>query len=171
MGKATKAQGNPYYIARMAAAECNDNFASREGAADLLGIERTRLARIELDTVTPYPDEVRVMADLYNAPELMNYHCSHCCQIGRCMSNVLPASQVGSLEQLAVQAAIALRNSEKIRDDLLDISADGVIDENEQKILESVLAMLGRIAQVAHQLQAVARRLSAEEDKPYEGDI
>ena len=77
--------------------------------------------------------------------------------------NVLPASQVSSLEQLAVQAAIALRNSEKIRDDLLDISADGIIDNDEQKTLENVLAMLGRIAQVAHQLQTVARRLSVEE--------
>lgn len=162
MGKATKAQNNPYYIARMAAAECNDMFASREGAADLLGIERTRLARIELDTITPYPDEVRVMADIYNAPELMGFHCAHNCQIGRCMGELLPAAQAKSIEQLAVQAAIALRNAENIRDSLLDISADGVIDEGEKQTLERLLTQLGQITQVAHQLQAVARKLSGD---------
>lgn len=163
MGKATKAQNNPYYIARMAAAEVNDTFASREGAADMLGIERTRLARIELDTITPYPDEVRVMADIYNAPELMGFHCAHHCQIGRCMGELLPAAQAKSIEQVAVQAAIALRNAENIRDNLLDISADGIIDSDEKQILEQLLVQLGQIAQVAHQLQTVARKLNAEE--------
>lgn len=163
MGKATKAQNNPYYIARMAAAERVDSFASREGAADLLGIERTRLARIELDTITPYPDEVRVMADIYNAPELMGYYCSQHCQIGRCMTEVLPSVQAKSLEQLAVQAAIALRSAESIRDGLLDIAADGVIDTNERPTFERLLSQLGQIAQIAHQFQLVARRLHAEE--------
>lgn len=159
MGKATKAQSNPYYIARMDAAACNDTFASREGAADVLGIERTRLARIELNTITPYPDEVRVMADIYSAPELMGYHCAHNCPIGRCMGELLPAAQAKSIEQLAVQAAIALRNAENIRDSLLDIAADGVIDDQEKKTFERLLAQLGQITQVAHQLQAVARKL------------
>lgn len=163
MGKATKAQNSPYYIARMAAAERNDSFASREGAADLLGIERTRLARIELDTITPYPDEVRVMADFYNAPELMGYYCAQHCQIGRCMTEVLPTVQTRSIEQLAVQATIALRSAETIRDGLLDIAADGMIDAGERPTFERLLAQLGRIAQIAHQFQIVARRLNAEE--------
>ena len=164
MRKATKAKDNPYYIARMAAAESSDSFASREGAADLLGIERTRLARIELDTIIPYPDEVRVMADIYNAPELMSYHCAHHCQIGRCMEVLLPDTPAGSIAQIAVQAAIALRNAEDIRDNLMDISADGVIDGSEKQALALILSQLGQIAQVAHQLQAVARKLSRGEE-------
>lgn len=163
MGKATKAAGNPYCIARLAAAECNDDLSSREGAADVTGIERTRLARIELGMITPHPDEVRVLADAYNAPELLNYYCSHDCQIGRCMEVLLPTAQISGIEQLAVQAAIALRNTENIRDRLLDISADGIIDAEERVELEKILTQLGQISQVAHQLNAVARKLRGEE--------
>ena len=163
MGKATKAAGNPYCIARLAAAECNDDLSSREGAADVTGIERTRLARIELGMITPHPDEVRVLADAYNAPELLNYYCSHDCQIGRCMEVLLPTAQISGIEQLAVQAAIALRNTENIRDRLLDISADGIIDAEERIDLEKILTQLGQISQVAHQLNAVARKIRGEE--------
>ena len=55
---ATKAANSPFYLARMEAAKVNDRFSSREGAADETGIDRTRLARIELDSITPYPEEV-----------------------------------------------------------------------------------------------------------------
>ena len=45
--KATKAADNMYYLARCEAAETNADFSSREKAAELVGIDRTRLARIE----------------------------------------------------------------------------------------------------------------------------
>ena len=51
--KATKAADNMYYLARCEAAETNADFSSREKAAELVGIDRTRLARIELDTIVP----------------------------------------------------------------------------------------------------------------------
>ena len=56
--KATKAADNMYYLARCEVSACNDDFSSREKAAEIVGIDRTRLARIELDTITPYPEEV-----------------------------------------------------------------------------------------------------------------
>ena len=65
--KATKAADNIFYKARMEAAACNDRLSSREGAAELLGIDRTRLARIELGSLNPYPEEVLLMSDAYNA--------------------------------------------------------------------------------------------------------
>ncbi len=60
--KATKAADNMYYLARCEAAETNADFSSREKAAELVDIDRTRLARIELDTIVPYPEEVKAMA-------------------------------------------------------------------------------------------------------------
>ena len=56
--KATKAADNMYYLARCEAAETNADFSSREKAAELVGIDRTRLARIELDTIVPYPEDI-----------------------------------------------------------------------------------------------------------------
>ena len=56
MRSATKAAENVFYIARTNAAKFNDRFSSREGAAEELGIDRTRLARIELRVLNPYAD-------------------------------------------------------------------------------------------------------------------
>ena len=71
--KASKATDNIYYMARCNAALSNDIFSSREKAAAKLGIERSRLARIELDKIEPYSEEVTIMAKEYNAP----YLCDH----------------------------------------------------------------------------------------------
>ena len=45
---ATKAAGNMFCQARYEAAKFNERLSSREGAAEELGVDRTRLARIEL---------------------------------------------------------------------------------------------------------------------------
>ena len=59
MGKhATKAGENIFTQARYNAAKFNDRLNSREGASEELGIDRSRLARIELGSKNPFPDEV-----------------------------------------------------------------------------------------------------------------
>lgn len=166
MRNPTKAAENMYCVARKTAAEGNEQLNSREGASALTGIERTRLARIELGLIVPYPEEVRLMAEVYNAPELMPCYCSHDCQIGKCMGALLPSGKPASLEQIAIRAAIAFRNTENIRDQLLDITADGIIDDSEKQQLKNVLCKLSAISQIAYELQTVAMRL----DEPQEED-
>ena len=81
--KATKAADNMYYLARSEASEHNPDLSSREKAAEIIGIDRTRLARIELDTIAPYPEEVKAMAAAYNTPELCNSYCAQECPLGK----------------------------------------------------------------------------------------
>ncbi len=156
MGKATKAQSSPYYKARMAAAAYNDDFCSREAAADTVGIERTRLARIELGLICPYPEEVRMMADAYNAPELCNYHCTTDCPIGR---ETVPKAETGGLEQIAVRVYSALRTADTIREQLIEIAADGVIDDSERPTLAQISARLRRMQAAASELQIYIDKL------------
>ncbi len=47
-----------------------------------MSIDRGRLYRIESGVAEPYPKEVHLMADLYNAPELRNYYCTEICPLG-----------------------------------------------------------------------------------------
>lgn len=70
-----KTSSNIFYKARCEAATHNEQLSSREGAADYMSIDRGRLYRIESGIAIPYPEEIRLMADLYNAPELENYFC------------------------------------------------------------------------------------------------
>ena len=51
---ATKAAANMFCQARYEAAKSNERLSSREGAAEEIGIDRTRLARIELGSTIPY---------------------------------------------------------------------------------------------------------------------
>lgn len=60
---ATKAAANMFCQARYEAAKSNERLSSREGAAEEIGIDRTRLARIELGSTIPYQEEVLLMFD------------------------------------------------------------------------------------------------------------
>lgn len=62
-----KTSSNIFYKARCEAATHNEQLSSREGAADYMSIDRGRLYRIESGIAVPYPEEIRLMADLYNA--------------------------------------------------------------------------------------------------------
>lgn len=156
MGSASKAQNNIYYRARIAAAQHNDDLSSREKAAFVLGIDRTKLARIELDLVIPFPEEVRLMADCYNAPELLNYHCTHDCPIGCC---TMAKADLRSIEQIALRSYGVLQNAQEIREALIDIAADGVIDAGERPRVAEILQQLKDIGQVADELTILAKKI------------
>ena len=69
-----KTSSNIFFQARCTASKHNEQLRSREGAADIMSIDRGRLYRIESGIANPYPEEIHLMADLYNAPELENYY-------------------------------------------------------------------------------------------------
>ena len=110
--KATKAADNMYYLARCEAADSNDDFSSREKAAEIIGIDRTRLARIELDTITPYPEEVEAMAEAYNMPELCNSFCARECPIGR---HSVHEVTIDDFDRLALKVLGSLKDIDSLR--------------------------------------------------------
>ena len=85
MGNAPmKHNENMYYRCRKEAARFNPDLTSRESAADLLGVSPSSLADYELGITKIVPvDKVVLMADLYNAPQLMNCYCVEECPIGK----------------------------------------------------------------------------------------
>jgi len=148
--KATKAADNMYYLARSEASEFNPEFTSREKAAEIIGIDRTRLARIELDTIAPYPEEVKAMADAYNMPELCNSYCAKECPIGR--NNVTEVT-IDDFDRLALKVLGSLKDIDSLRASLIAISEDGVIEESERGTFEDILDSLEKISTNAKALQ------------------
>ena len=145
---ATKAADSVFYKARMEAAKWNDRLSSREGAAEVTGLDRTRIAYIELGTTNPYPEEILILADCYNAPELCNHYCSRMCPIG--CQTVEPV-EIRELESATLQLLSSIRGLPKITDNLIDIVEDGKIDEDEREDMESIL----------HQLKQAANKIKA----------
>jgi len=149
-----KTASNVFYLARMRAAKHNEALSSREGAADIMAIDRGRLYRIESDVADPYPEEVRMMADLYNEPELCNHYCRKCCPLGR----HVPEVKSDNLDRITLKAMYTLKDVYKTRDLLLEIAQDGVIDESEKKDMETVLGSLDDIVQLAEELRAWVKK-------------
>lgn len=148
--KATKAADNKYYIARFEAAKENDEFSSREKAAEIIGMDRTRLARIELDTIAPYPEEVKAMAEIYNMPELCNSFCANECPIGK---NSVPEITIDDFDRLSLKVLGSLKDIDLLRASLIAISEDGVIDDCEKPVFQEILDSLEKISTNAKALQ------------------
>lgn len=109
MGRdAAKACENQCFRCRKEAAKHNDKLGSREGAAELLGISVSSLADYELGNTKVIPvDKVVLMADIYNAPELMAWYCSECL-IGKSLEMPSPEiASVGAYDHEAAEAAPA----------------------------------------------------------------
>ena len=155
MKKATKASDSQYYQARYNAAQNNPVFESRESASDVIGIDRTRLARIELGNVTPYADEVLAMSKAYNCPELCYNYCSSECPIGmKTMKNI----EVSSFDRLSLKVIGSLNDIEELKESIISISQDGEVDISEMDEFKQVLDSLGKISDSAKALQLWAMK-------------
>ena len=150
-----KAVNNPYCIARLEAAKYNNRLANRESAANELGISKDSLMDYELNLCKTVPvDKVIVMADVYNAPELKNWYCSNVCPLGA----EFPKIEIEDLDRLTVKALSTLREISNVKEDLLDITADGAISVEERPKLNNVIKTLDEISNVAQSLKLWAKK-------------
>ena len=146
---AAKTSSNVFYKASCAASAHNEQLSSREGAADIMSIDRGRLYRIESGIANPYPEEIRLMADLYNAPELENYYCTNICPLG----GEMPKADLADLDRISIRALSTFRKIGETKELLLDITEDGVISEDEKGDLNKVLKNLEELEQIAQSLK------------------
>ncbi len=153
--KASKAKGNMYYDARSEAAERDETFVSREKASEILHIERTRLANIELGNITPYPEEVKCMAKEYNTPELSNWYCANECALGK---DMIKEVKMDDFDRLSLKLLGSLKDIDDIRANLIDISEDGVISSDEQESFNKIIDSLEKISTSAEALKLWAMK-------------
>ena len=165
MGReARKAAGNPWYEARKKAAEYDDRLCSREGAAERLGMSVSAVADAELGLTKCMPvDKAVLMADLYNAPQLLNYYCLHECPIG-CRHSI--SDEVVDIDRVTVKLLKGLRvdKLEEIKDSLLDIAEDGKITDDEKPELKEVLDYLDSLAKTVSELKTIGESALGEVD-------
>lgn len=150
----TKAAGNVFAEARYQAAKFNDRLHSREGASDELGIDRSRIARIELGSKNPFPDEVLMMADIYNAPELKSYYCKNMCPLGKDFPNI----KIEDLDRISIKALSSFRKVTAAKELLLDITADGVITDGEKDDLKKIIQTLDELNEITQSLKIWAEK-------------
>lgn len=156
MGReARKAVGNPWYEARKKAAEYDDRLSSREGAADRLGMSVSSVADAELGLTKCMPvDKAVLMADLYNAPYLLNHYCLHECPIG-CRQSL--SDEVLGIDRVTVKLLKSLKVDDLngIKGKLIDIAADGVISEEEKPEMQDILKYLDELSKTISELKTI----------------
>ena len=98
------------------------------GSELLDGITADRIEKIESGKSKPHPDEVLRMAAKYRSPALCNHFCSNVCEIGQ---KYIPPIEVKDLSQIVLEILATFNSLERMKNRLIDITADGVIDDNE----------------------------------------
>ncbi|ATD55426.1 helix-turn-helix domain-containing protein [Clostridium chauvoei] len=157
--KVTKAAENVYCKARLAAAKFNSSFASRESASEVLGVSKDSLTQYELDLCKVVPvDKVVIMADVYNAPELLNNYCCNECPIGRKIMQPIEQENIDNLYRFAVLTSNDLAKSKEIQTTLLKIVEDGIIDESEYADLDRIVGFFTRLEKRAAELRVLAEK-------------
>lgn len=132
---------------------------SREAASELLEtIPPERIERIETEKFMPHPDEVLLMAEKYKAPTLCNYYCSQVCPIGQ---QYVPEIKVKDLSQIVLEMLASLNSMQRQTTRLIDIAADGVIDNDELKDFVHIQKELERISITVETLQLWSEQMLA----------
>ena len=149
---------NMYFKARKRAAAYNERLYSREGASELLGISVSTLADYELGNTKVVPvDKVVLMADLYNAPEIITSYCRFECPI----HGFLPlATEEKNIQGIALRILKGFDEAElrNIKSDLIDISEDGIISDDEIPKLREILETLEKMAEIVSELKLVGEK-------------
>lgn len=147
-----------YFRCRKEAALHNERLNSRAGAAEALGISESSLAKHELGITKFVPvDLVALMADLYGCPELKANYCKNECPLGR---DLTLATEVSPIERvtLNILSGLSTGKIEQIKQQLIDIAADGVIDSSEAPQMRDIVDYLGRLAKSVAELQLLCEK-------------
>jgi hypothetical protein len=96
------------------------------------------------------------MADLYNTPELCVAYCAGQCPVGK--NSVRPV-KMDDFDRLSLKMLGALKDIDELRASLIDVSEDGVIDQQEYPKFTEILDALAKISD-----NATALRLWAEKN-------
>ena len=132
---------------------------SREAASELLEtIPPERIERIETEKFMPHPDEVLLMAEKYKVSTLCKYYCSQQCPIGQ---QYVPEIKIKDLSQIVLEMLASLNSMQRQTTRLIDIAADGVIDNDELKDFVNIQKELERISITVETLQLWSEQMLA----------
>lgn len=160
-----KVNENIYFRCRKEAAKYNDKLNSRESASELLGVSVSSLADYELGNTKVVPvDKVVLMADLYNAPQLLNSYCARECPIG-CRRDT--ATEIQPIERTTVGLLDLLQNEklQRYMSALTSIAVDGQVTDDEKSRMTEIVAYLNEVRVLVEELTLFDSKRNGEDDK------
>lgn len=162
---ATKAVGNRYFEARMRAAKYNEDFAVRRTAVEHLpGVSEECLKKYELYINNPPNNVVALMADAYNAPELLTWYCANECPLGtKCREQ-----EDAPAERILLRLQNELPTLQTAMTDLAQIMDDGKVHDEEEALFSETkdrfIEIYRRLSDVINVLDKAAKTKNFSED-------
>ncbi len=122
-------------------------------------IQPERLERIENGKFPITPDEVMLLAKIYGEPTLCNHYCAKECPIGE---KYVPEVKVKDLAQIVLEMLSSLNSMKNSQERLIEITADGAIDDDEIKDFVFIQKELERISVTVEALQLWVEQMLAD---------
>lgn len=142
--KSTREDKSVYFKAREEAG------LTRAQASELIGtMTESRLEKIETGKVSIYPEDVVDLANAYKRQDLCNHYCTHECKIGK---GTVPEVKMSSLPEIVLGMLSALNSLNNQKERFIDITADGVISEDE---MDDFLAIQKQLEQIDTTVEAL----------------
>ena len=143
--KSIKENKNIYFESREEAG------LTRAQASERIGfISESRLEKIETEKTAIQPEDVVAMAQAYKKPELCNFYCTHECRIGQ---DSVPVAKESTLSEIVLAMLSSLNSLDEQRNRLIDITADGVISDDELPDFVNIQKQLAQIDQTVESLK------------------
>ena len=133
---------------------------TREAAGELLESIPPRAHREDRERAVPAPTRTKVltMAEKYKQPGLCNYYCANQCPIGQ---EYVPEVKIKDLSQIVLEMLASLNSMNRRKDRLIEITADGVISDDELEDFIRIREELERISIAVETLQLWSERMLA----------
>ena len=119
-----------------------------------------RLERIENGKFPITPHEVMLLSEIYGEPTLCNHYCSKECPIGE---KYVPEIKVKDLTQIVLEMLSSLNSMRKNQERLIEITADGTIEDDEIRDFVYIQKELERISITVETLQLWVEQMLADE--------
>lgn len=145
MGKKSLNLNDNIYCSRRQQAEM-----TRAQASEATYLSESRIEKIENGRIEPTPEDVYAMSRAYKDPTLCNYYCSNECCIGR---EYIPEAEEKPLSQIAIEVLASLNSLNKDKERLIEIVADGKIDDDELYDFANIQEQLGQLSLTVAALQ------------------
>ncbi len=144
----------------------NELGLSRDEVCDIIAkknlgvLTAERLERIENGKFSIHPEEVLMLSRAYKMPSLCNHFCSKECEIGK---SYVPEVKINDLEKIILSMVASLNSMKKSQERLIEITADGVIEDDELRDFIHIQKELERISVTVESLQLWTEQMIATE--------
>lgn len=137
------------------------NPLNREEAAGKLHVSGATLGRYETGESEPNSEVVYAMSKVYENPALRRTFCSECCLIGQ-------EDHPYSAPKTLFEAGYGLLNANKVlstfKNELFEILADGIVDENEILKLRELIPQIKGVQKLLSDIEIEIEKHSLRHD-------